>query len=93
MKIMSYGNCLTGYLTPGCTACPDWADGSDDRGIGCACHFPISECHHFAEMERKDPRNQRQCRNCACRDRKTKICRITGQYTARKNTCTDFAWF
>ena len=43
-------NCFDGYLTEGCKTCPDWADGTDDRGIGCACHFPIMRCPHFAKM-------------------------------------------
>ena len=43
-------SCFDGYLTEGCKTCPDWADGSDDRGIGCACHFPIMQCPHFAKM-------------------------------------------
>lgn len=25
-------NCLVEYLTPHCANCPDWADGTDDRG-------------------------------------------------------------
>ena len=70
---MNYPNCLEGYLTPGCASCPDWADGTDDRGIGCACHFPISWCSHFAEMEKNHPRNQKQCRNCGRYCQKTKI--------------------
>ena len=54
-------NCFDGYLTAGCKHCCDWADGSDpNRGIGCACHFPIMECNHFSnfynisEMERDE---------------------------------------
>lgn len=43
-------SCLDGYLTEGCASCPDWADGSDDRGIGCAAHFPIMECPFFKKM-------------------------------------------
>lgn len=37
-------------LTTACATCPDWADGSDNRGCGCACHFPIMECPHYAKM-------------------------------------------
>lgn len=47
-------SCFDGYLTKGCATCPDWADGTDGRGIGCACHFPIGECPHFAEMMKND---------------------------------------
>ena len=43
-------NCLDGYLTEGCKNCPDWADGTDDRVIGCAAHFPIMLCPHFKAM-------------------------------------------
>lgn len=86
-------NCLKGYLTPACATCPDWADGSDDRGIGCACHFPIGDCEHFAEMERNDPRNQHQCRNCANYDKKRKVCKFTDKHVARKYTCLEFCWF
>lgn len=42
-------NCFEGYLTPACKTCPDWADGTDGRGLGCACHFPIMHCPHFAK--------------------------------------------
>ncbi len=52
---MAYANCLEGYLTPECASCPYWADGSDpNRGIGCACNFPIMECKAFAEMWEKE---------------------------------------
>lgn len=48
-------NCLEGYLTPGCSSCPDWADGTDpSRGFGCACNFPIMECPHFAKAYREE---------------------------------------
>ena len=52
-------SCLDGYLTEGCSTCPDWADGTDDRGIGCACHFPIDQCPHFAKMMKEDERAER----------------------------------
>lgn len=86
-------NCFDGYLTPGCATCPDWADGTDDRGIGCACSFPIGECPHFAEMERNDPRNQHHCKYCISYDKTKHVCTITGKHTAKKNTCLEFNWF
>lgn len=47
-----------GYLTDACATCPDWADGSDPkRGFGCACHFPIMHCPHFAKVFEEDSRN------------------------------------
>lgn len=58
---MSYRNCLDGYLTEGCKTCPDWADGSDPNlGIGCACHFPIHLCPHFAKAMREDEEDNRK---------------------------------
>lgn len=47
-------SCLDGYLTPACATCSDWADGTDDRGLGCACHFPIHLCPDFAQMMREE---------------------------------------
>ena len=38
------------YLTEGCKTCPDWADGTNENGVGCACHFPIMQCPHFSKM-------------------------------------------
>lgn len=49
---------LDGYLTDGCATCPDWADGTDDRGYGCACHFPIMYCEHFAKMYSEEEAKQ-----------------------------------
>ena len=43
-------SCFDGYLTEGCATCPDWADGTDERGIGCATRFPIDWCPHFKKM-------------------------------------------
>lgn len=51
-------SCFDGYLTEGCATCPVWADGSDARGIGCACHFPIGECPHFAKIMKEDEKNE-----------------------------------
>lgn len=53
-------SCLDGYLTDGCRTCPDWADGTDNRGIGCACHFPIMHCPHFAAMYEQEEREERE---------------------------------
>lgn len=47
-------NCLEGYLTPACKTCPDWADGPDERGYGCACHFPIMDCPHYAKAYKEE---------------------------------------
>lgn len=47
-------SCLDGYLTDGCKDCPYWADGTDNRGIGCACCFPIMECPYFADMVKRE---------------------------------------
>lgn len=43
-------SCLDGYLTDGCKNCPNWADGTDGRGIGCTTSFPIDLCPHFKKM-------------------------------------------
>lgn len=43
-------NCLDGYLTEECANCLFWADGTDDRGIGCAIPAPIMDCSYFAKM-------------------------------------------
>ncbi len=43
-------NCLEEYLTDKCAVCIFWADGTDDRGIGCAIPAPIMECPAFAKM-------------------------------------------
>lgn len=51
-------SCLDGYLTEGCKKCSDWADGSDNRGIGCACNFPIAWCPHFSKMVEEDEKNR-----------------------------------
>ena len=53
-------NCLDGYLTPACANCPDWADGTDNRGIGCACSFPIMKCPHFAKAYEEEERQRRK---------------------------------
>lgn len=37
-------------FTEGCSNCPFWADGSDDRGYGCAIPVPIMECPYFRKM-------------------------------------------
>lgn len=51
---MAYRSCLDGYLTEGCKTCPDWSDGTNPTqlGVGCACHFPIHWCPHFAQAMR-----------------------------------------
>ena len=81
-----------GYLTDGCATCEDWADGSDDRGLGCACHFPIMECPHFAKMTKKEEAKMRICKNCYEYNKDKKICLISSKHTARKNTCNSFIW-
>lgn len=43
-------NCLEEYSTEKCESCPFWADGTDDRGIGCAIPAPIMDCSCFAKM-------------------------------------------
>lgn len=43
-----------GYLTDSCSKCEYWADGTDDRGFGCAIPFPIMWCGPFAEMFEKE---------------------------------------
>ena len=51
-------NCLVEYLTPACATCPDWCDGTNDKGIGCGIHGPIMECAAFREIyedENKTP--------------------------------------
>lgn len=86
-------NCLEEYLTEGCPTCPDWADGTDDRGIGCATRWPIMECPHFAKMYNEEEAKKRLCKNCARYEKCEKICRLTSKHTARKNTCQDFTWW
>ena len=41
-------------FTAGCKNCPFWADGSDNRGYGCAIPVPIMECKYFREMYEKN---------------------------------------
>ena len=41
---------LNGYLTDKCEKCPFWADGTDERGLGCAIPFPIIECPFFRKI-------------------------------------------
>lgn len=53
-------SCLDGYLTEGCATCSDWADGTDGRGIGCACHFPIGDCPHFAKMMKEERKKEHE---------------------------------
>lgn len=43
-------NCLEEYLTEKCANCPFWADGTDNRGIGCVIPAPIMYCPYFAKM-------------------------------------------
>lgn len=40
-------SCVNGYLTEACPICPDWSDGSDQRGIGCCTPYPIDHCSFF----------------------------------------------
>ncbi len=51
-------SCLDGYLTDGCKTCPDWADGTGERGIGCATHLPIMLCPHFKAMYEQEERER-----------------------------------
>ncbi len=85
-------SCLEGYLTPACAACQDWVDGSDERGIGCATHYQIMHCEHFAKMTQEEDKKQRICKNCAHYDKREKMCSARGDYTARKNKCAAFSW-
>lgn len=43
-------NCLVEYLTEKCVNYPFLADGTDDRGIGCAIPAPIMGFPYFAKM-------------------------------------------
>lgn len=45
---------LDGYLTEGCKDCFCWADGTDDRGYGCATTQPIDRCPYFRAMMEKE---------------------------------------
>lgn len=47
-------SCFDGYITPSCPICSDWANGTDSRGLGCACCYPISDCSHFAKMRAEE---------------------------------------
>ena len=86
-------NCLDGYLTPGCATCPDWANGSDDRGIGCATHYPIMWCGHFAKMFNEEREKQRKCKNCFYYDAKSKTCCVDStKYVPRKHKCDSFMY-
>ena len=53
-------SCFDGYLTEGCATCPDWADGTDERGIGCATRFPIDWCPHFKKMWEEEERKYKE---------------------------------
>ena len=53
-------SCFDGYLTEACATCPDWADGSDERGLGCATHYPIMECPHFARVFNEEQSNHEE---------------------------------
>lgn len=53
-------SCLDGYLTPECKNCPDWADGTDNRGIGCATHHPIMWCPAFAKMYEEEESKEKE---------------------------------
>lgn len=85
-------NCLVEYLTPACASCPDWADGTDNRGIGCATHFPIMECVHFAKMYQEESESLQICKDCDFYNKAEKICTFSGKHTARKNKCSEFTW-
>lgn len=84
-------NCLVEYLTPACATCPNWADGTDDRGIGCATHYPIMWCEHFSKMCQEEEEARRICQKCRNYDRLTKTCARSGVYTSRKSGCEYFA--
>lgn len=49
-------SCFDGYLTDGCATCPDWADGTGGRGIGCATRYPIDWCPYFKKMWEEEER-------------------------------------
>lgn len=85
-------NCLEGYLTTACATCPDWADGTDDRGIGCAAHYPIMWCTHFAKMFEQDTANMEICQNCMEYNKDDKTCKVIKTHTAWKNKCAEFSW-
>lgn len=85
-------SCLDGYLTNACHTCPDWADGSDDMGIGCATHYPIMWCPHFAETCEREEAALRLCKNCANYDKSEKMCSAKQCHTAKKNACQFFSW-
>ena len=55
-------NCFDGYLTKECANCPDWADGTDERGFGCATRYPIMWCpavkRMFEAKEKKRKENE-----------------------------------
>lgn len=53
-------NCLEGYLTEKCQGCPFLADGTDDRGIGCAIPAPIMKCPAFAKMCKEEEKNDQE---------------------------------
>lgn len=56
-------NCFEGYLTPECEKCPYWADGSDNKGIGCATPYPIMWCKAFAKMCEEEGDEDEQIQN------------------------------
>ena len=47
-------------FTEGCEHCPFWADGSDNRGYGCAIPAPIMECKYFRQMYEKEESQARE---------------------------------
>lgn len=85
-------SCLDGYLTTACATCPDWADWSDGRGIGCATHYPISLCEHFAKMEGEETASRRKCKYCSHYNKVTKKCEVTDKHTPRKSVCSQFSY-
>ena len=50
-------SCFEGYLTEQCKNCPDWRDGTDGT-IGCATHYPIDLCPHFAKMYKEEEKKK-----------------------------------
>ena len=64
---MKYPSVFDGYLTPECSECDNWSDGSDGRGAGCNTSVPIDWCPAFKRVMEECERLARKERNGAAK--------------------------
>lgn len=50
-------------FTEGCGTCPFWADGTDNRGYGCAIPAPIMACPYFSKMYEEEEKKAKNSQN------------------------------